>query len=349
MPFISYIIETMKKIIFTLMAMLFLPALSFACKQISFEDANACIEINKSSSTFSLETTLSNISDEISIHCDITLPNSNHINLWACNGKFTYTNGGTKKIKLYANINNDYAVIEDYYNFDSWEWADDDDADEEYNTGDPSKIEVKTNNDQPERAEWNDLTINIKDNYWNLAKEFYGRLYYTVEYREDSNDSWKEAPDSYYDIDSTYTYKVGYLDFQYNRDGTATFDEFIRFNENFIFKVVVESRSLDTEWADVFYVWWSYPDNNYKTEQFTTKEMQTVKNIYAVWEILTNKLKSQNKNLYYSSEWTARSKEFKSNVYDIIINKSNKEYRDYDDFYKWFMEWFIYTQKLIKK
>lgn len=339
----------MKKILFTLLTLFVLPSLSLACKSISFEDADACIEINKSNSTFSLETTLSNVNDEISIHCDITLPNSDHLNLWACNGSFTYSKGGTKKIKLYANINNDYAVIEDYYNFDTWEWADEEDADKEYNTWDPSKIEVTTNNDQPERSEWSDLTINIKDNYWNLAKEFYGRLYYTIEYKEDSNDSWEEAPDSYYDIDSTYVYKVWYLDFQYNRDGTATFDEFIRFNENFIFKVIVESRSFDAEWEEVFYVWGSYSENDYKTEQFTTSEFQTVKNIYAVWDILISKLKNQNKNLYYNSEWTTRSKEFKSNVYDVIIDTSNKAYRDYDDFYKGFMEWFIYTQKVIKQ
>lgn len=338
--------KTMKKIIFILIAALFLPSLGFACKQISFEDASACIDINRNDSTFSLKTTLSNVSDEISIHCDITLPNSDHVNLWACNGSFTYKNGWIKKIKLYANINNDYAQIDDYYDFDNWKRADEE---KDYNVWDPDKIEITTNNDEPERLEWNDLEIKIKDKNWNIVKDFNGNLYYTIDYKKDSNSNREQSPKSYYQIDSSYKYNIWHVDFNYRSDWEKELDEFIRFWEQFMFKITFKSRTYDIEWSKIFYVWWTYSNNNYRTEQFNTKEMQTVKNIYTVWDILISKLKNQNKNLYYSEEWLLRSKDFKDNVYDIIINKDSKKYRDYDDFYKGFMEWFIYTQKLIKQ
>jgi hypothetical protein len=72
-----------------------------------------------------------------------------------------------------------------------------------------------------------------------------------------------------------------------------------------------------------------------------------VERIYNVWQTLIYQLKAENPILKNNTTWINMSNTFYNNMKDVINDKDNRVFQDYDDFYDAFDKWLNKTSALI--
>ena len=72
-----------------------------------------------------------------------------------------------------------------------------------------------------------------------------------------------------------------------------------------------------------------------------------IERIYNVRPTLIRKLKAEYPKIKNSTTWKNMSDELYDNMWDVINKKSNRVFKDYDDFDRAFRRRFSYTQDLM--
>lgn len=85
---------------------------------ISFDAGNVCLYVNKYGTNYTVSNTITNASNSLlALTCDVLTPDGTIQNLGACNGSFTYSNGGVRNLKFYIRLENQYLAREFSYDF----------------------------------------------------------------------------------------------------------------------------------------------------------------------------------------------------------------------------------------
>ncbi|HMT01120.1 MAG TPA: hypothetical protein PKC14_02230 [Candidatus Absconditabacterales bacterium] len=85
---------------------------------ISFDAGNVCLYVNKYGSNYTVSNTITNANNSLlALTCDVLTPDGTIQSLGACNGSFTYSNGGVRNLKFYVRLENQYLAREFSYDF----------------------------------------------------------------------------------------------------------------------------------------------------------------------------------------------------------------------------------------
>lgn len=192
-----------------------------ACENMSFDDADVCINIDKDGSNYELNTNIDTNTD-VAITCHILLPDGEDRNISKnnCQWTFTYDDENTEKIKLYVIVNGEYDTLEEYYNFDRWERKDD------YNNSneDLDDFELDASDTTPNENKDIDITIKAIDRHNDTITNYDGKVRFKVE--EKNGSYWDNASSSDYDLDTTY------YNFDASDDGEVTLNDLLRITTN---------------------------------------------------------------------------------------------------------------------
>lgn len=197
----------------------------------------------------------------------------------------------------------------------------------------------------PDTYDWIDVTLRVEDYYGDLARNYSKRVNFEVqEYR---NGSWRTASSSDYDISRDY-YTFSSSDW-----GRKTFSSLIRFRTSWEYRLKVyennNSSTSVTKTIDVGYysssssLSYYRSSSSYSYDNFTDAQIKKVRAIYDIWNDVISALKSDYPKLRNSSSWKSRSDRFYSDMDDILRNKRNASYRNWNEFYNGFMDRFNYT------
>ena len=239
---------------------------SASCQDIRFSDWNHfCFDIKKVNST-TFEAQVSSKSVSTSLSCVLTLPNDKSITLSNCEWRFTYDGNDYWKINLRAEARTTYYFVA---NYDFWNWS------FEWNYSTRSSYYSSSYSDyypeftsvtdsRPWLDRWIDVTLKVKRSWssynYNWRVDFYVEKY--------SWGSWSRASSYQYDLDrSSYSFSSSdYWEVRlYN---------FIKFREEWEYRLVAELRDNNAATHQSFYVGNYYDNSSYSSSSsYNAKEL----------------------------------------------------------------------------
>ena len=197
---------------------------------------------------------------------------------------------------------------------------------------------LETDDDEPSLWEYVDLTVFADSSYrW--------KIYFSAKYKSSSSNSWtniSRTSSSYFTNRST-TWTNGYVTMTSSDDGEKSVNNVFKFAKKWYYRIYIEDEDEESTYLD-FYVWVS---NSSPLDGFTQKEFEMIERIYNVWPTLISKLRSEYPRIKSSSVWKNLSDELYENMWDVVNQRSNREFQDYDDFDDDFRYRFSYTQRLM--
>ena len=202
----------------------------------------------------------------------------------------------------------------------------------------------------PRTYEWINVTVRAIANDWSIAGNYNKRIRFEVdEYR---NGSWRTASSSDYDLERT-TYSFSTSD-----NWRKTFNSLIRFRTSGQYRLkVYQENNSSVYGTETFYVdisssssyYNSYNNSYYYSNSsygFTDNELKKVRGVYNIWNNVISALEKDYPNLRNNSSWRSRSDTFYNNMRDVLNDSRSASFRNWNDFYNAFMDWFSYTTKV---
>ena len=222
----------------------------------------------------------------------------------------------------------------------------DDDGNEDYvqinvdaSSSSNDDLELDTDDDSPSALEYIDLTVETDRSYrW--------KINFSAKYRS-SNSSSRTAiysrTNSTYFLNPSTTWKNWYINMTVSDWWEKTIRNIFKFAKKWYYRIIAEDEDWNSTYLD-FDVWYADSD---PLDWFTRKEFEMIERIYNVWPTLISKLKSEYPRLRNNTTWKNLSDELYENMWDVVNKKSNREFRDYDDFDDAFRYRFSRTQNLM--
>lgn len=201
-----------------------------------------------------------------------------------------------------------------------------------------SRLTLETNDDTPKASEYVDLTVKTTTSYrWAIN--------FSAKYRASTSSSWTNISrtDSDYFINRSSTRRNWYINMTSSDWWQKTVENIFKFAKKWYYKIIAEDEDWYTTNLD-FNVDYS---NTSPLNWFTQKEYDMIVRIHNVRPTLIRKLKNEYPKIKNSSTWKNMSDELYDNMWDVIDKKSNRVFKDYDDFDRAFRRWFSYTQDLM--
>ena len=213
------------------------------------------------------------------------------------------------------------------------------------NNEDVDNFYLTTNDATPDTDDEVDLTIKARDNDNDTVTDYDGDVEFKVYYRTSSSSSWKlTTSSSYFKIDSDYD--DGYS-FKSSYKGVKTLSDFITFKKDYDFKVRVEDEDDSKVYGEkIFEVGGSSSSSSSKVDGFTSKELDTVEELYDEREDMIDDLKDKYSALRNSSKRKDMSDDMYDNMKDVIDDEDDREFEDYDDFNDAVGDRYSYTDRI---
>ena len=202
----------------------------------------------------------------------------------------------------------------------------------------------------PSTYQWINVTLRAIASNWSIASNYNKRV--RIEVQEYRNGSWRSASSSDYDLDrSTYTFST-------SDNWVKTFSSLVRFRTNWEFRLKFtednDSSVYGTKTINVggysssssyYYDDYYYNRSSSYYGNFTDSELKKIRAIYDIWDNVISSLERDYPNLRNSSSWRSRSDTFKRDMKDILTDSRSSSFRNWSDFYEWFMDWLSYTTR----
>ena len=211
---------------------------------------------------------------------------------------------------------------------------------------------VTTSDSSPSVSDRVDLTVRPRDSSNSTVTDYNNDVIFKVYYRTSSSSSRVQTTSSsYFTIDSNYSsdYTDG-IRFSSSRYGSHTFSSFIKFKQNYEYKVVVLDADDSSIQGQIIFDVGSYYDNgnssnnNYDSiNGFSSSQMSTVQRMYDNWNSMVTTLEDNYSRLDNSTARHTRSDTFYNDMEDILNDSSNRKYDTYDEFWSGFLSWSSYT------
>ena len=204
----------------------------------------------------------------------------------------------------------------------------------------------------PSTYQWINVTLRAIASNGSIASNYNKRV--RIEVQEYRNGSWRSASSSDYDLDrTTYTFST-------SDNWVKTFSSLVRFRTNWEFRLkFTEDNDSSVYWTRTINVggysysssyYYDYYYDNYRSSSyygnFTDSELKKIRAIYDIWDNVISSLERDYPNLRNSSSWRSRSDTFQRNMKDVLIDSRSSSFRNWSDFYEWFMDWLSYTTKI---
>ena len=204
----------------------------------------------------------------------------------------------------------------------------------------------------PSTYQWINVTLRALANNWSIASNYNKRV--RIEVQEYRNGYWRSASSSDYDLDrTTYTFST-------SDNWVKTFSSLVRFRTNWEFRLkftedndssVYGTRTINvggySSSSNYYYNDSRYYDNYSRYYDgywyFTDSELKKIRAVYDIWDNVISALERDYPRLRNSSSWRSRSDTFQRNMKDVLANNRSSSFRDWNDFYNWFMDWLRYT------
>ena len=194
----------------------------------------------------------------------------------------------------------------------------------------------------PSTNQWVNVTLRAMASNWYVASNYNKRV--RIEVQEYRNGSWRSASSSDYDLDRTY------YTFSTSDNGSKTFTSLVRFRTSWEFRLkFTEDNDSSVYGTRTFNVGGSsYYSNSssryyYSYGNFSDNELKKIRAVYDIWDNVISALERDYPRLRNSSSWRSRSDTFKRNMKDVLTDNRSSSFRDWSDFYNWFMDWLRYT------
>ena len=194
----------------------------------------------------------------------------------------------------------------------------------------------------PSTNQWVNVTLRAMASNWYVASNYNKRV--RIEVQEYRNGSWRSASSSDYDLDRTY------YTFSTSDNGSKTFTSLVRFRTSWEFRLkFTEDNDSSVYWTRTFnvggssYYYNSSSSYYYSYGNFSDTELKKIRAVYDIWDNVISALERDYPRLRNSSSWRSRSDTFKRNMKDVLVDNRSSSFRDWSDFYNWFMDWLRYT------
>lgn len=219
-----------------------------------------------------------------------------------------------------------------------------------YNAKELSVYSISSSN--PSTYQWINVTLRALANNWSIASNYNKRV--RIEVQEYRNGYWRSASSSDYDLDrTTYTFST-------SDNWVKTFSSLVRFRTNWEFRLkftedndssVYGTKTINvggySSSSNYYYNDSRYYDNYSRYYDgywyFTDSELKKIRAVYDIWDNVISALERDYPRLRNSSSWRSRSDTFQRNMKDVLANNRSSSFRDWNDFYNWFMDWLRYT------
>ena len=213
---------------------------------------------------------------------------------------------------------------EDYIEFNVW------------NSSYYYDLELSTNDRNPDASEYIDLTVTT-DSYYRW------KINFTAEYRSSTSNSWESISrtSSTYFTNRSTTWTNWYLTMWSSDRWEKTVENIFKFAKKGYYRIIAEDEEWNSTYLD-FNV--SNPSTS-PLNWFTQKEFEMVESTYNTRPTLISNLRSQYPRLRNNSTWRNLSDELYENMEDVVYKRSNRVFKDYDDFDRAFRYWVSKTQE----
>lgn len=263
-----------------------------------------------------------------------------------------FSNRSTTWSNWYVSIsssNNGYKRIYDVFKFaKKWYYriyAEDEDWNYDYiefdvgwSSSSSNNIQLRTDDSEPNASEYVDLTVRTDSSYeW--------KVYFSAQYKSKSSSSWSDISrtSSTYFINRSTTWTNGYLTMSYSDRWDKTVSNIFKFAKKWYYRIIAEDKDGYSTYLD-FNVWYS---DTSPLNWFTQKEFESIERIYSVWPTLISKLRNEYPRLRNNTSWRNLSDELYENMWDVVHKRSNRVFKDYDDFDRDFRYRFTRTHNLM--
>ena len=182
------------------------------------------------------------------------------------------------------------------------------------------------------------VTIQARDSFNRIVRDYTRNVSLRVQYRPYSNSSWQNAPSSRYTLN-----RNNYI-FSWSNYGSVTLNSLLQFRSNGIYRLVVEDSWNNIVGYVTFNVGWS---NNYNPYNpwFTNNEINQIQGIYNIWPAFIDKLKNDYPTLRNHNTWNNRQAALYQQMNNVLNNHSSI-YNNYDQFFDAFRDRYIYTLQI---
>ena len=203
------------------------------------------------------------------------------------------------------------------------------------------EIELSTNRESPSTNQYVNLTIETDNDY-------VGKLTLSAKYRKSSSDSWSSISNtsSTYFSDYSDEWDDGYYRMTSSDDGEVVLKNLVKFKKSGYYRIYVE----DTD-GNESYIQFSVGDIDDEEESsvdwFSVKELNTVKKVYKERNNMVWQMQRQYPSLKRDTYWIKLSENFYNDMKDVINNKRNRDFSDFDDFQEAFNDRYNYTMRNI--
>jgi len=197
-------------------------------------------------------------------------------------------------------------------------------------------LDLSTNDKNPDASEYIDLTVST-DSYYR------GKIYFTAKYRSSTSSSWEDISrtSSTYFTNRSTTWTNWYITMASSDRWEKTVENIFKFAKKGYYRITAEDEEWNSTYID-FNV--SNPSSS-PLNWFTQKEFEMVESTYNTWPTLISNLRSQYPRLRNNSSWRNLSDELYENMEDVVYKRSNRVFKDYDDFDRAFRYWLSKTQE----
>ena len=204
------------------------------------------------------------------------------------------------------------------------------------------EIELSTNRESPSTNQYVNLTIETDNDY-------VGKLTLSAKYRKSSSDSWSSISNtsSTYFSDYSDEWDDGYYRMTSSDDGEVVLKNLVKFKKSGYYRIYVE----DTD-GNESYIQFSVGEIDDEEEEssvdgFSVKELNTVKKVYKERNNMVWQMQRQYPSLKRDTYWIKLSENFYNDMKDVINNKRNRDFSDFDDFQEAFNDRYNYTMRNI--
>ena len=201
-----------------------------------------------------------------------------------------------------------------------------------------NRLSITSNRTSPTTSQRNNITIETDSSYRDYVE-------FEVQYRSSSSSSWSTVSSTSY-FDTSSEFRNGYT-FTSSDSGYKTLNSFIRFNRSGYYRLYVEDRNGNEDYVQ-FSVDVSSSNNdrdNSNVDGFTVAELRKITNVSKIWSDVVAELERDSNKLRNDNYRHRLSDSFYTNMRDVVNDRSNRTFRDYDDFLDAFNERYRYTSR----
>ena len=205
------------------------------------------------------------------------------------------------------------------------------------------EIELSTNRKTPSTSQYVNLTIN-------MDRKYTGKLHLTAKYKSSSSSSWSNVSNTSSTYFSNYSdeWEDGYYKMTSSDKGEVTLSNLVKFKKKGYYRIYV----IDTD-GNESYIQFNVgnldddddDDDDSSVSWFTSSQLYKVKSTYKEWDNMIAQMERKYSSLKRDTYWQKLSDNFYADMKDVINNKKNRDFMDYEDFSNAFDEWYRYTMR----